>query len=82
MNNHIIQFTNNNIDEKNYLYLDSQPQLSPMNINNIFYPPSTRNLFSLDLSSTFEPQKSKTGTYNNMNTALSQTRSDSCTWAL
>ena len=73
MNNHIIQFTNNNIDEKNYLYLDSQPQLSPMNINNIFYPPSTRNLFSLDLSSTFEPQKSKTGTYNNMNTAFSQT---------
>ena len=44
-----------------------------MNINNIFYPPSTRNLFSLDLSSTFEPQKSKTGTYNNMNTAFSQT---------
>ena len=75
MNNNIsIQFPNNNLDEKNYyLYLDNQPQLSPMNIN-ILYPSSTRNnLFNLDLSSTFEPQKSKNGTYSNMNTALSQT---------
>ena len=39
----------------------------------ILYPPSTRNLFYLDLSSTFEPQKNKNGTYNNINTVLSKT---------
>ena len=74
-NNTSLQFPNSNLDEKYYyLYYDNQLQISPMNINNmILYPPSTRNLFYLDLSSTFEPQKNKNGTYNNINTVFSQT---------
>ena len=74
-NNTSLQFPNSNLDEKYYyLYYDNQLQISPMNINNmILYPPSTRNLFYLDLSSTFEPQKNKNGTYNNINTVLSKT---------
>ena len=74
-NNISLQFPNSNLEEKYYyLYYDNQPQISPMNINNmVLYPPSTRNLFYLDLSSTIEPQKSKNGTYNNINNVFSQT---------
>lgn len=39
-------------DNKMLTYLDSLPQISPMNINNmILFPPSTRNMFNFDISS-------------------------------
>ena len=57
-NNINTNLNNNNINtlsEDNKLYsvcCETQPQLSPVNINNnnIFYPQSTRNVFSLDMS--------------------------------
>lgn len=46
---------NGPVDDKFYSYFDNQPQMSPMNLtSNIFYPPSTRNLFNVDISSMYE----------------------------
>ena len=45
---HYINFPND--DKTLFGYFDNQPQLSPMNLNNvILYPQSTRNLFNIDL---------------------------------